>query len=84
MSRILNRIKATDPRVEDVEDAGPDEPSRYWIYLRSGYRSVIDDCHIIAAETVRDARAALSAVEPCNCRDCQRDAKRAASRSQAE
>jgi len=71
MSKTLDRIARADQRVSGVEDAGRDEESRYWIYLRSGWRSPADDSHTITGRTIAEVRESLSAVQPCICRDCK-------------
>ena len=73
MSKTLDRIAKTDQRVSGVEDAGRDEESRYWIYLRSGWWSPSDGSHTITARTIAEARESLASVKPCQCRDCQED-----------
>jgi hypothetical protein len=71
MSKTLDRIATQDARISGVEDAGRDEESRYWIYLRAGWRSPADDSHTITARTVTEARQSLAAVVKCTCRDCR-------------
>jgi len=70
MSKTLNRIKATDSRVDDVEDNGPDETARYWVHLKPGFYSPMDDSHTITGETIKEIRQALSIVKPCICEEC--------------
>jgi len=71
MSKSLDRIRATDPRVEDVEDNGPDECARYWVHLKSGWFSPVDETHCITGETIAEVRASLRCVVPCKCDDCR-------------
>jgi len=70
MSKALDQIATQDARVSGVEDAGCDEESRYWIYLRSGWWSPSDGSHTITARTIAEARDSLAAVVKCSCRDC--------------
>jgi hypothetical protein len=71
MSKVLDRIKATDKRVDDIEDNGPDEMARYWVHLKPGYYSPMDDSHTITGETIREVRQALAIVEECQCEQCK-------------
>ena len=71
MSKTLDRIATQDAKILGVEDAGRDEESRYWIYLRAGWRSTADDSHTITGRTIAEVRESLSAVQPCACRDCK-------------
>lgn len=60
-----------DDRVSSVEDLGPDEESRYWIHLKAGWFSPMDQSHTITARTQREAKEALSLVRVCKCSDCR-------------
>jgi len=71
MSKTLSKIAAADRRISGIEDAGRDEESRYWIYLRSGWWSPVDGSHTITGRTIAEARESLASVQPCTCRDCQ-------------
>jgi len=71
MSKTLDKIAKSDRRISGVEDAGRDEESRYWIFLRFGWWSPIDGSHTITARTIAEARDSLASVAKCPCRDCK-------------
>ena len=71
MSKTLNRIAKTDSRVVDVEDAGLDEESRYWVYLKVGWFSPHDGSHTITGRTISEVKESLKAVIKCDCRECK-------------
>ena len=57
-----------DPRIQSVWDEGEDG---MWFSLKPGFRLAIDDTHAAHERTVRDLRAKLRQIEPCNCEDCR-------------
>jgi hypothetical protein len=70
--KILDKLNA-DPRVDSAEIEIDDERT-VWVYLTTGYRTMIDPIaplHSIHTRTLRQALAEMSSVKPCTCSDCR-------------
>ncbi len=58
---------ARDPRVKSAWDEGDDG---LWFDLKPGFRIRGYETHAAHESTVKDLRARLRDIEPCNCADC--------------
>lgn len=73
MATTAQRLKKWDAR---IQEAWQDEDG-VWIALRSGWQdSTNPTCHTIHEDTWQLALDYVTMAIPCDCRECQADAKR--------
>ena len=67
-AKTLENLKL-DPRVTDAWDEGDDG---YWVSLKPGFYSALDDfgIHSVHEWNTKDLLAKMRGVKPCTCKDC--------------
>jgi hypothetical protein len=62
--------------IEDDEFGNPNEgPWSMWIYFRPGWINTLTECHMIHEPTAKCVLEQVSMIKPCDCDDCETEAR---------